>query len=104
MFTYLFSCDTKTRKTWAEEVSDVVHLTNMTFHDSLKEKEVLVMFYAPWCGHCNSMKAAYMESAKLLKEDHYPGILAAIDATLARDIAKEEGVQGYPTCKMFIFD
>lgn len=98
---FMKTADTKTRKTWAEEVSDVHHLTNLTFHDFLKDKDALVMFYAPWCGHCNSMKPAYMEAAALLKQDHFPGVLAAMDSTLARNLSKEEGVQGYPSLRYY---
>ena len=91
--------DSKIRKQWEDESSEVHHLTNETFRDFIKDQEVLVMFYAPWCGHCNSMKPAYVEAAKLLKDDHFPAVLAAIDATKARNISKEENVKGYPTRK-----
>ena len=38
---------------WSEEPSDVVHLDEENFKSFLKKKKhVLVMFYAPWCGHC----------------------------------------------------
>ena len=37
---------------WKDEPSEVQHLTDATFDDYLaKESSVMVMFYAPWCGH-----------------------------------------------------
>jgi protein disulfide-isomerase A6 len=36
----------------------VVHLTDSDFDSVVldKTKDVLVEFYAPWCGHCKSLK------------------------------------------------
>ena len=55
----------------------------------------LVEFYAPWCGHCQSLAPEYEKAAKALR-----GIanIAAVDAT------KENtgvSVQGYPTIKFY---
>ena len=59
------------------------------------------MFYAPWCGHCNSMKQAYQDAAFALKHENFPGRLAAMDATQNKELSKAEGVKGYPT-RMFL--
>lgn len=37
-----------------------------------------VMFYAPWCGHCKSMKPAYAAAALQLKESHPDVIIAKV--------------------------
>ena len=60
------------------------------------------MFYAPWCGHCNGMKPEYMQAANSLKEENFPGVLAAVDATKATELSNKEGVKGYPTCKFYL--
>lgn len=72
-------------------------LTAKTLQDTVNdpERDVLVKFYAPWCGHCKAMKTPYMELV-----DHFEGnltiVIAEIDAT-AHKIPSELPVKGYPT-------
>nr|UMA82692.1 venom-related protein disulfide isomerase [Conus ebraeus] len=87
---------------WAEEPSEVVHLEDDNFDDYIKEHpSVLVMFYAPWCGHCKKMKPGYTEAAQLIKDQEIPSVLAAVDATKHRKLAETYNIKGFPTLKYF---
>ena len=72
-------------KSWKEWVMD-------------SEKEVLVKFYAPWCGHCKSMAPHYEEAAKKIAAN--PNILLAkVDST--ENEVPGVNIDGFPTLKFF---
>ncbi|CAD5112143.1 DgyrCDS1382 [Dimorphilus gyrociliatus] len=89
-------------KEWAEEENEVEHLTDETFDDHIaKNSKVIVMFYAPWCGHCKAMKPDYEAAAIQMKEEKIEGSLAAVDATKHEKVSKKFEVKGFPTIKYF---
>jgi len=87
---------------WSEEESEVVHLTDDNF-DSFMESEpsVLVMFYAPWCGHCKRAKPHFVTAAAKMASRGIAGKLAAVDCTKHQQISKRFEVKGFPTIKYF---
>jgi protein disulfide-isomerase A1 len=58
-------------------------------------KNVLIEFYAPWCGHCKKLAPILEEAATTLQSDEEV-VIAKMDAT-ANDVPSEFDVQGYPT-------
>nr|XP_034307148.1 protein disulfide-isomerase A5-like isoform X2 [Crassostrea gigas] len=87
---------------WSTVPSKVNHLTSKDFKSFLKSKSsVLVMFYAPWCGHCKKAKPEYQTAADKLAKESDSKVFAAVDCTTNEDICKTEKIDGYPTIKLY---
>nr|GMD48323.1 probable protein disulfide-isomerase A6 [Ipomoea batatas] len=82
--------------------SSVVVLTPENFDEIVlnEKKDVLVEFYAPWCGHCKHLAPIYEKVAAAFKLDE-DVVIANCDADKHKDIAEKYGVSGYPTLKFF---
>ena len=80
--------------------NDITVLTEATFDKAIQKYEhILVMFYAPWCGHCKKFKPELEKAAKILRQENL--IVAKVDATVEKNLAQKYGVRGYPTVKFF---
>lgn len=60
-----------------------------------------VMFYAPWCGHCQKLKPEFLKFAKMSK-----GVIqvGGVDCESNRKLCAHYKVQGYPTILSLIPD
>jgi protein disulfide-isomerase A1 len=72
-----------------------------TFDSIVKDssKDVLVEFYAPWCGHCKKLAPVWEELGASYADS--PNIvIAKIDAT-ANDVPPQLNIRGFPTILFF---
>ena len=81
----------------AVKVLDDVNFADEVFKSG---KNVLVEFYAPWCGHCKSLAPIYEKVAKVF-ESESNCVVANFDADKHRDYAQKFDVKGFPTLKFF---
>eukprot|EP00794_Sanderia_malayensis_P018781 gene18781-20672_t len=89
---------------FSSNASDVIDLTASNFESIAldSKKDVLVEFYAPWCGHCKRLAPIYEKVAETYKYDHNC-VVAKVDADNAenRPLSEKYGISGFPTMKFF---
>ena len=81
--------------------NNVIILTDATFEKAVKKYDYLmVLFYAPWCGHCKKFHPEYEKAAATLRKENL--YLAKVDATTEKQLAEKYNIEGFPTVKLLI--
>ena len=87
----------------ARPPDDVLDLTDANFSDVVDapRANVLVAFYAPWCGHSQRFAPQYSRAARRLERERRDDptlayTLARVDAVEEKRLAAKYGVQSYP--------
>jgi len=82
--------------------SIVTELTPANFDEIALDstKDVLVEFFAPWCGHCKHLAPDYEKvAAAFINEKNV--VIAKVDADAHKSLGSRYGVTGFPTIKFF---
>lgn len=83
--------------------SDVLILTGESFDEAVKNNPyIMVLFFAPWCGHCKAFSPKYEEAAAKIKAEGLPFVLAKLDADEYKEIGQKEEIGSYPTVKFYV--
>lgn len=86
----------------ADTAGDVKVLRGSSFNDIVmnNDKDVLVEFYAPWCGHCKKLAPTWDElGAKFAAVDSV--VIAKMDSTANEVDVEGLDVKGFPTLYFF---
>lgn len=86
-----------------KQETNVIKIVGTT-HDEIindPKKDVLVKYYAPWCGHCKKMAPTYLELADIYASDKDASekvVIAELDGTL-NDV--DVKIEGFPTIVLY---
>lgn len=78
----------------------VLELTSSSFQSEVlnSKKPFMIMFYAPWCGHCKKAMPEFEGASADADKDIQFG---KVDCTSEQSLCSDYDVQGYPTIKFF---
>ncbi|XP_050466550.1 thioredoxin domain-containing protein 5 homolog [Cataglyphis hispanica] len=75
--------------------------TSENFSTEIETMDHFVMFYTPWCGHCQRLGPIWERLAEILNEEDSTVRIAKVDCTTEITLCSEQDVTGYPTLKLY---
>ncbi|XP_018328109.1 thioredoxin domain-containing protein 5 homolog [Agrilus planipennis] len=84
-----------------DEDAHTIQYNSDIFSSEVPKNNHFIMFYAPWCGHCQRLGPTWEQLAEMLNEDDSNIRIAKVDCTTDSKICSEQDITGYPTLKFF---
>ena len=76
-----------------------IHINREQFLEMMKEgKRVLVDYWAPWCGHCRQIEAAY---DKIAEQYGHEMVIAKVNIGDEPYLTEEEQIESIPTLILY---
>jgi len=75
---------------------DASNLSNL-----LKDGDWMVLYYAEWCGHCQSMKPEWEKVISKIKQSNQKVNIADVKSDFIQDLQHKPRIEGFPTIKMY---
>ena len=80
--------------------NETIILTDSSIEKAISQfQNLMIYFYAPWCGHCKTFEPEYQKSSKILKKENI--YLAKIDSSNNNLSAQKYKINGFPTILFF---
>ena len=64
-------------------------------HEKFLNKAYMLLFYAPWCGHCKNMVNQISQLGEQLYDENF--IIATFNCEKQKDIPNKYNIEGFPT-------
>ena len=87
-------------KTEFFSMTSVLEVDSANFESVMADKAPIILkLYAPWCGHCQSMKPNYIAAADRMKRSKFPVRFAAVDCDSDnyKPLCQQFGIKSFPT-------
>ena len=78
---------------------ELYELTTEVFKKTIGNTNAFVMFYAPWCGHCQALAPTW---EKLADEFEGNGIIGKVNCIAEMTLCQELQIQSFPTLLYFL--
>jgi thioredoxin-like negative regulator of GroEL len=74
----------------------------VSLHAQFLNKAYMLLFYAPWCAHCNHMVNEITKLGEHLHNENF--VIGAINCEKQSDVSQKFNIQGFPTIYLSVGD